>query len=205
LMYAAVGFGVLTKGPVAAALPAIVFALYFVVHGEIGRLRQLMLPAGILIVAAIVLPWYAVLYQRYGWTYISPFFFVDNIARYTEGVGVQTSRGFWYYLPVVFTDSAPVSLLLVISAGMWIADRRRSAGPAPAPLRVRTLLWLWIVTIVGFFSFSAAKQDLYIFPIVPAVAALAGAAIARALRGDWLRGVRASILVIGLLLAVLGV
>jgi 4-amino-4-deoxy-L-arabinose transferase-like glycosyltransferase len=35
--------------------------------------------------------------------------------------------------------------------------------------------------IVGFFSLSAAKQDLYIFPIVPAMAALSGLAIARAL------------------------
>ena len=41
-------------------------------------------------------------------------------------------------------------------------------------------MWLWIVVIVGFFSLSAAKQDLYIFPIVPAIAALSGIAIARA-------------------------
>ena len=37
--------------------------------------------------------------------------------------------------------------------------------------------------IVGFFTFSAAKQDLYIFPIVPAVAALAGAAHCAPLTG----------------------
>ena len=43
-------------------------------------------------------------------------------------------------------------------------------------------MWLWIVVIVGFFTFSAAKQDLYIFPIVPAVAALAGLFIARETR-----------------------
>jgi 4-amino-4-deoxy-L-arabinose transferase-like glycosyltransferase len=41
---------------------------------------------------------------------------------------------------------------------------------------------------VGFFSFSAGKQDLYIFPIVPAVAALGGAAIARGLEDSvWRR------------------
>jgi len=40
-------------------------------------------------------------------------------------------------------------------------------------------MWLWVIGIVIFFSFSAAKQDLYIFPIVPVVAALAGLFIAR--------------------------
>ena len=34
--------------------------------------------------------------------------------------------------------------------------------------------------IVGFFSLSAGKQDLYIYPIVPAIVALAGVVIARA-------------------------
>jgi hypothetical protein len=47
--------------------------------------------------------------------------------------------------------------------------------------RVRTLLWVWILVIVGFFSLSAGKQDLYIYPIVPAIVALASVAIARAL------------------------
>jgi hypothetical protein len=36
-----------------------------------------------------------------------------------------------------------------------------------------------VLGIVLFFTFSAAKQDLYIFPVVPAVAALTGLFIAR--------------------------
>ena len=38
-------------------------------------------------------PWYAALYHRYGWTYITSFFLGENVARYTEGVGVETRRG----------------------------------------------------------------------------------------------------------------
>src|SRR4029079_4029484 len=93
-------------------------------------------------------------------------------------------RGPWFYLPVVFSDSFPWSLCLFGAAGMWLVGRAalRRAGGAdgldPA-FRIRTLLWLWILVIVIFFTFSAAKQDLYIFPIVPAVAALAGIFIAR--------------------------
>jgi 4-amino-4-deoxy-L-arabinose transferase-like glycosyltransferase len=79
--------------------------------------------------------------------------------------------------------------------------------PLDDAFRIQTLLWLWILVIVIFFTFSAAKQDLYIFPIVPAVAALAGLFIAgRGATGasPLPRTLRATAAVIGLLLAVAG-
>jgi 4-amino-4-deoxy-L-arabinose transferase-like glycosyltransferase len=185
-MYATTGLGVLTKGPVAAALPGLVFGMYLVVHRDLRRVRDMMIPTGTLLVLAIVVPWYAALYHRYGWTYITSFLLGENVARFTEGVGVESRRGPLFYLPVVLSDSFPWSLGLFGAAGLWLADRRarRTASSAEAPAairaaRVRTLMWLWVIGIVTFFSFSAAKQDLYIFPIVPVVAALAGLLIAR--------------------------
>jgi 4-amino-4-deoxy-L-arabinose transferase-like glycosyltransferase len=209
-MYASVGLGMLTKGPVAAALPALVFAIYLVVHGELRRVREMMIPAGLIVVLAIVVPWYAALYHRYGWTYITSFFVGENIARYTEGLGVETRRGPLFYLPVVLSDSFPWSLCLFGAAGLWLAEWRAArglAGPARLALRVRTLLWLWVLGIIAFFTFSAAKQDLYIFPIVPAVAALAGLFVARETAdGTPARplSLRITAAVIGLLLAVAG-
>ena len=207
LMYASVGLGVLTKGPVAAVLPAAVFGMYLLMHREVRRTTEMMIPIGLIVVLAIVIPWYAALYQRYGWTYITSFIVGENIARYTEGLGVEQRRGLSFYLPVVFSDSFPWSLCLFGAAALWLRDRRtRGASPDPGS-RIRTLLWLWILVIVIFFTFSAAKQDLYIFPIVPAVAALAGLLIARrdGPPGAPLPGtLRATAVVIGLLLAVAG-
>ena len=221
LMYAAVGLGVLTKGPVAAALPALVFAIYLMVHGELKRVRHMMIPAGVVVVLAIAAPWYAALYDRYGWTYITSFFVGENIARYTEGVGVESRRGPSFYIPVVFSDSFPWSLCLFGAAGLWLSEwrlsrQRRDAGSetvgtvpdqAQLALRVRTLLWLWVLGTVGFFTFSAAKQDLYIFPIVPAVAALAGLYIARETTSGAVArplSLRITAAAIGLLLSVAG-
>ena len=210
LMYASVGFGMLTKGPVAAALPALVIGIYLLVHGELKRVARMMIPTGLAVVLAIVVPWYAALYHRYGWTYITSFIVGENIARYTEGLGVEQRRGLSFYLPVVFSDSFPWSLCLFGAAALWLADRRGVGGLSPRQdlsFRVRTLLWLWILVIVIFFTFSAAKQDLYIFPIVPAVAALGGSFIARRAADGapaqprWLRATAA---LIGLLLAVAG-
>ena len=206
LMYACIGFGVLTKGPVAAALPALVFGIYLLLHGEWKRITTMMIPLGLVVVLAIVVPWYAALYHRYGWTYITSFIVGENIARYTEGLGVEQRRGPWFYLPVVFSDSFPWSLCLFGAAGLWFADWRRRSALDPG-FRIRTLLWLWILVIVVFFTFSAAKQDLYIFPIVPAVAALAGSFIGRR-NADGAparpRSLRATAALIGLLVAVAG-
>jgi 4-amino-4-deoxy-L-arabinose transferase-like glycosyltransferase len=207
LMYVAVGLGVLTKGPVAALVPGLVFAIYLTVHRELQRARDMMIPLGVLIVLAIVVPWYAALYTREGWGPIFMFFLGENVARYTDGFGVQVDRGFFFYLPVLFTDSFPWSLLLFPAAAAWIADRRRSLAGRDAGFRVRTLLWLWIIVIVAFFSLSAAKQDLYIFPIVPAVSALGGLAIARAFRSPDLaiaRHVRLAVIATGACAFVIG-
>lgn len=183
LMYASVGVGVLTKGPVAVVLPGLVFGLYLAMRGELRRYSEMMIPAGILIVLAIAVPWYAILYSRDGWTHIGSFFLGENLARYTEGYGVESDRGPFFYISVLFSDSFPWSTFLFASSvAAWRA--RRSTAADDGVSRLRTLLWLWVIVIVAFFSISAAKQDLYIFPIVPAVAALAGVTIARGLAQD---------------------
>jgi 4-amino-4-deoxy-L-arabinose transferase-like glycosyltransferase len=200
LMYASIGLGMLTKGPVALALPGMAFALYLLVRRELGRIREMMLPAGILVVAIIVVPWYAALYQDHGWMYIRSFLIAENVERFTSGLGVQQHRGPWFYLPVVLSDSFPWSLMLPL-AGV-LAWRGRSRGEGG---KLETLLWCWIGAIVGFFSLSAGKQDLYIFPIVPAVAALGGLAIARGLADETRRTFLSVTLAVGgALLAIAG-
>jgi 4-amino-4-deoxy-L-arabinose transferase-like glycosyltransferase len=176
LMYIAVGLGVLAKGPVAAVLPALVFLLYLGVHREWRRLREMMIPAGALIALAIAVPWYAVLYAQGGWTHISGFLVGENVERFTSTFG-PSGRGPFFYLPVLFTDALPWSLALPAALAVWLRERRQQ-NTSP-DFRIRTLLWLWIAVIVVFFSFSQTKQDLYIFPIVAAVAVLGADVLTR--------------------------
>ena len=175
LMYVAAGFGVLTKGPVAVFLPAVVFFLYLASQKRLGDLRLMMLPTGAVISLAIVVPWYYLLYLEHGWEYIGSFIFGENLGRYAEAVGEQ-SRGLLFYFPVMLADLLPWSLLIPLS--LWWAIRERWQD------RVVRLLVLWIAVIVVFFSLSGTKEDLYILPIVPAEAALIGAMFARAIAGS---------------------
>ena len=201
LMYGSAGLGVLTKGPIAVLLPALVFALYLAAHRELRRVRDMMIPTGLLIVLVIVLPWYLALYQRDGWAPIVSFFVGENVGRYTTGVGFPTARGLGFYIPVVFSDGFPLSLFLIPAAMLWWRERTQ-VSTSPVARRTWSLLWLWIAVIVAFFSFSHDKQDLYILPIVPAVAALGAAVISRseAIPG----AVRATGAILGLVVAIAG-
>jgi 4-amino-4-deoxy-L-arabinose transferase-like glycosyltransferase len=160
LMYAAAGLGMLTKGPVAIVLPGLAFLLYLAVEGRLRDIGRMHLVTGAVIVLAIVTPWYAMVYAQHGWEYIREFFIGENVGRYSETVG--PGRPFYFYAGVMLTDLFPWSLF--VPAALWSAFRLRT------PL-VRLLL-CWIAVIVLVFTFSSTKQDLYIFPITVAVAAL---------------------------------
>ena len=194
LMYVAAGCGVLTKGPVAVFIPAVVFFIYLASQKRLGDLRHMMLPAGALISLAIAAPWYYLLYREYGWEYIGAFIFGENLARYAEAVGEQ-SRGPLFYLPVMLADLFPWSVL--IPAALWWAVRAKFQD------RVARLLVIWISTVVVFFSLSGTKEDLYILPIVVAEAALIGAMLSAAIEGasdarpaTWATAATASLLVV---------
>ena len=171
LMYAAAGFGVLTKGPVAVFLPAVVFFVYLASQKRLGDLRHMMLPMGAVISLAIVVPWYYLLYREHGWEYIGSFIFGENLGRYADAVGEQ-SRGILFYIPVMLADLFPWSFMIPFALVWAVRDERHD--------RIARLLVVWIAVIVVFFSFSGTKEDLYILPIVPAEAALIGAMLATA-------------------------
>jgi len=108
--------------------------------------------------------------MQHGWTYITGFFIGENVERYLQPFGPNDARGVWFYLPVLLTDSFPWSIAAIGAVTTWWARRREGAGDPRR--RLRTLLLLWCAVIVVFFSFSRSKQDLYIFPVAPAVASL---------------------------------
>jgi 4-amino-4-deoxy-L-arabinose transferase-like glycosyltransferase len=183
-MYVALGLGTLTKGPMALALPALTLLVWLVSERRIGDVRRLMLLPGAAIVLAIVAPWYLAIYAQHGWAYIWEFFVVENLGRYANPV--TTDRPFFFFLPVLFVDMllpwAPLLLVPIVTA--W----RKDDDPNGA---IRRLLWWWIVVVVGFFSLSSSKEDLYIFPAVPAAAALIADALLVSRWTELHRGLRA--------------
>jgi len=181
LMYAAIGLGVLTKGPVALFFPVVVFGVWLVTEKRWRQWMTFMPGWGALIVLAIVCPWYIGLYHAHGWAPIVQFFVGENIERFAAPEFPE-GRSIFFYVPVLLTDLFPWAPLLVVT--LVSAWRRTGPEEDAVSASLRRLLWLWIVTIAGVFSFSQSKQDLYIFPVVAAAAALIAETIQRALDGE---------------------
>lgn len=205
MMYVTIGLAVITKGPVGVVLPALTFLLFALTTKRFNLFREMMLPAGFVLVAVIALPWYVSICHNHGWRYIASFLLGDNLSRYTSG-NWGPSRSVFFYVPVLLGDLFPWSLLLIPALGTFLLaglrrilhsalrwsgrdakvgagkDRKEDAGVlAVYGLAGSTnlLLFLWIVSIVGFFSLSKGKEDLYILPIYPAAMAIVGVLLSR--------------------------
>jgi 4-amino-4-deoxy-L-arabinose transferase-like glycosyltransferase len=193
LMYAAIGLGVLTKGPIALGLPALVGLIWLARERRLSDLRRLSLVPGALIVLAIVVPWWAAIYNLHGAERVVDFWIGENLGRY--GTTITADRPFWFFLGVLFADVLmPWAPLLVVP--FLTGWRPASDGEAPAHASLRRLLCLWIAVIVAVFSFSASKEDLYILPVVPAAAALIADALVRSGFGAQSRAVRAAFVIV---------
>jgi 4-amino-4-deoxy-L-arabinose transferase-like glycosyltransferase len=211
LMYASMGFGILTKGPVAILLPATAFIIYLAAFRQLKKIRSLIPVWGAVIIAIIVLPWYVVVYSQHGWLYIKSFLLLDNISRYTEAVW-GPSRGPLFYLQVMLGDMFPWSLFL--APALWLYGRRsikaikKVTSDNDTSEQLATLLIIWIAVIVIFFSLSRSKEDLYILPIYVAAAALIGGLLSAVLKEKlsitWQRATESTTLLVTLIILLIG-
>lgn len=211
LMYASMGFGILTKGPVAILLPATAFIIYLAAFRQLKKIRSLIPVWGAVIIAIIVLPWYVVVYSQHGWLYIKSFLLLDNISRYTEAVW-GPSRGPLFYLQVMLGDMFPWSLFL--APALWLYGRRsikaikKVTSDNDTSEQLATLLIIWIAVIVIFFSLSRSKEDLYILPIYVAAAALIGGLLSAVLKEKlsitWQRATESTTLLVALIILLIG-
>ena len=197
LMYAAIGLGVLTKGPVALLFPAATIGTWLLLEGRLSDLRLFHLISGTLIVLAIVVPWWAVIYAQQGWEPLQAFWLGENVGRYTEAMQ-PGERDIFFYVPVLLGDLFPWTVF-VVGGLVWGATTLFSRESPMA-----RLLMLWVVWHVGVFSLSQTKQDLYIFPVVPALAALTACLIQHAITHDRLHVIRAGAVMSAVLMAAVG-
>jgi len=162
--WAATALGVLTKGPVAAAIPGAVLVLYSLWSRDFSPWRRLHAAAGTALFVAIAVPWYVVAAHRVP-GFLEFFVIHEHVARYLTP-SAHREEVWWFFVPVLLLGSLPWTLpvLRVLGSG-W---RRRAPG-FDAPLFLR----LWVLFALVFFSVSDSKLIPYILPALPALALLA--------------------------------
>ena len=178
LAWAAAGCGVLTKGLVAAAIPAAVLILYSGYSRDFGPWRRLHLKSGLVLLLAITVPWHWLAARRLP-DFLEFFFVHEHVARFLTPIA-DRQEAWWFFAGVFLAGSVPWTLpaLRVVGSG-W---RRRAAPGAFDP---QLFLWIWIVFIGVFFSLSDSKLMPYILPVMPALALLIAALPVERLRRDF--------------------
>jgi 4-amino-4-deoxy-L-arabinose transferase-like glycosyltransferase len=208
LCYAAAGGAVLTKGPAGAVLPGVVIVAFLVrehwtpppwarrVRGGVAARATPSAPERattsgataseslaavfarlwswplVIAVLAVDLGWYALAYRAGGDEFVAVQLVRENADRFLgRGIfGEHGGRPLFDMAVQLATDLLPWSLVLVWAALRWLrGEREDQAG---------RFLHVWWIVILGFFTIAVGKRSIYLLPLYPALALLAGRALA---------------------------
>ncbi|HTD71979.1 MAG TPA: glycosyltransferase family 39 protein [Steroidobacteraceae bacterium] len=179
LAWVAAAFAVLTKGLVAAAIPAAVLVFYSLWSRDFAPWRRLHLALGLPLFLAITVPWHWLAARRLD-DFLQFFFVHEHFARYLTPIS-DRQEPWWFFGWVFLAGTVPwtVPALRVVWGG-WGASAPRGE------FRPTLFLWIWVIFICVFFSLSDSKLMPYILPAIPALAILIAAQPVAGLKRDFL-------------------
>lgn len=154
-IYALMALGVLTKGPVAVAIPLMVAALFYLSHGLRAEfLRAIFFFPGWILFIAIAAPWYILEYQAQGQAFIDGFFMKHNVNRFNNAMEGHDGGFLFYPLVLPFVLAPFGGLLLRILPSAKHLKPGRDALDA--------FLWIWFLVVLILFSLASTKLPHYI-------------------------------------------
>jgi 4-amino-4-deoxy-L-arabinose transferase-like glycosyltransferase len=158
--YVAMGLGVMTKGPVGAAIPILTILIFLGWNRELrGAIQRFHAVAGLALTILIAAPWFVAMTIREPGFF--DFYFVGEHLRRVFDADYSHAEAFYFYIPVLAIGLLPWSLLVPFLT--W-----RSAERNPAR---QFCVVAAGVTIVAF-SCASAKLIPYVLPAVPPLAVL---------------------------------
>ena len=202
-MFGAWGVAAITKGPVGSLLPLISVLVFQAVRGRFRELKKLRWGLGLAAFFAVALPWFVAVslqhpeFPRYA-------LWQESLQRFAAGTARRGGSVF-YYLPVYLAGFFPWSLFLLF-AGLnrlrrWKEVRQEGNKPI-------LFLLVWAAVVFIFFTISRSKLPAYFLPAIVPLSILMGrvwaevGAKAEERRPDWLAAGFATVIGVGLLLAV---
>ena len=163
LAWIAIALGILTKGPIALALPLLVVTPFAIWRRASKAVWN---PWGPLAMLALILPWLiTVSLQVPGFLHYA--LVVETWQRVTTDKMNRTGPP-WYFLPYLLSGAFPWSI--AVAAG-WFHSRRAIRSDPATRVKV-VFLALWLALPLLLFSLSQSKRPQYILPLIPCFAIL---------------------------------
>ena len=168
-LHAAVGLGLMIKGPV-AALPYLVIILFLTWERRTADLRKIFPWWGALVALGPLMLWFSASVLLAPEGYLSEAAGENLWSRFFSGV--SHPRPIYYFLYQLPLDLIPWTP--VVLAGIIFALRTPTSAETHRPSRnqrsTNRFLLAWVGTFFAFFSISAEKRGLYLLPTFPALA-----------------------------------
>lgn len=160
------GIATLTKGPIGLLFPGAIVFLYLLTTSRWAELKDMKIPAGILIYVFVGVPWYVIMYKIHGNIFIDTFLGFHNITRFTSPEHPEGVL-WYYYIPVLILGFFPWTALAM--QAVWNSLTKGSSER-------NTLIFLniWAAFIFIFFTISRTKLISYILPMFPPLAMITG-------------------------------
>jgi len=165
LFWAAQGFGILVKGPIAPLLSALTVATLFAFERDGRWLKKLKAGRGVLLAAIIVLPWLALITWKSGGAFWQEAVGKDMLGKVAQG---EESHG-----------QPPGFYVLTYSLFMWpfglaaIGAALVALNHVRKDVRLRFCL-AWYIPFWLLFELIPTKLPHYVLPAYPALALLIG-------------------------------
>ncbi len=171
LGWAFCGLALLSKGLIGVVLPALVIGPWLLAQGRWRDLLRLLHPAGLLVFAAVALPWLWAIQQRYPDFF--DYFIIEQHFRRFATRNFNNVQPLYYFAWVLPLLTLPWSLWLLAAVPQVRQALRTPGSPEQADQRrwIGLLLW-WALAVLGFFSMPASKLVGYIMPALAPVCAL---------------------------------
>jgi 4-amino-4-deoxy-L-arabinose transferase-like glycosyltransferase len=175
----AAGVAVLLKGPIGLALIGPTAVAFLLVERFVSakdarpRLPLGAAVLGVLVVAAVALPWFVWANWATDGAFVRTFFWYHNVARFTGASEALASHPWWFYLPrfamafLPWTPALGFFTTRTVRSGAWRNDRLFRFG----------LVWLLVMVVV--LSAAQFKRADYLLPAFPGAAIALGCAAQR--------------------------
>ncbi|NQY80408.1 MAG: glycosyltransferase family 39 protein [Candidatus Caenarcaniphilales bacterium] len=160
---------ILCKGPLALVIYSLVIFIFLIQEKEVLHFfsnKKYDALAALILVLAIVLPWYILIHQETAGAFTESFFMNDNINRFFKTMSSHKGP-FWFYMPSTLLLLFPWSFFIPQALfGDTSSSKISRIHITDHTNSLKRFATIWFLAVLIFFSIAQTKLITYILPLM---------------------------------------